>query len=379
MDASGNTTPPGADILNTITSIFTNSFTNAFMDELGEPLQNAMSNTEVTPTNTTTPVVQAPTQPNNVPYIFTIRFDQNTNISGGSQFPFQQFNNTLMNIIPPNINNNHNQILRNRQRRYNILNRLGNILNTQFATQNTNFQFENVLQNSLNCDTKRLNILKEEEYVKWEKKRYKDMPETFREANKECAITMDEYTDDSVIVTMPCGHTMSEVACNDWFSINYKCPFCRKEYENRPMSDEEYRIYREKLDNSESASLSQNVEDDNQQQNVIEPSSVDNVDISAGNTDDETEDEEANEETTDEEEVENENNVALTTLLRNTLGTFPNVLQQQQQQQPPTPGQFLQPVFTGNLWNASPINRMLLQRQEELDLQRAIEESMRTR
>jgi hypothetical protein len=411
-DISGNT--PGfsqnQNIFNIFGNLFADTFRNVFMDELGLPLQQPTQQTQTTIQTTVNatdnimpPVIPAVTTNigsggygRNIPYTFVtinhpyqqpIPYHQLTGISGsGYPIPGPPINSpvsrmsisgtdisgntahtpplTLENFIvnsitrafnPSNLphrNSNTNyQILRNRERRYNILNQLGNILNNPILMESNNLQFQNVLQTSLTNDTRRLMILKEEEYAQWEKKRYTDMPQEFKDNNKECSITMEEYTENDVVVKMPCGHTMSELACKDWFSINYKCPFCRREYDNRLMTDEEYAIYRRKLDN--------------ENRSVERPSNQGEEDV---------DDEATTEEEEDDIDIESQvpitgtntnqlsNNQALGILLRNTLGNT-------------------QPITRLYYTNTNGMNVRdyeALARQEELDLQRAIEESMRS-
>ena len=111
-----------------------------------------------------------------------------------------------------------------------------------------NTTFEDFVNSTMGNDTKRLMVLSNEEYNKWEKKKYSEMPKVFRDENLSCPITCEDYNNDTILVKMPCSHIMSEEACKEWFKINYKCPFCRKEFENREMNDEEYEIYKQTIE-----------------------------------------------------------------------------------------------------------------------------------
>jgi hypothetical protein len=252
-----------------------------------------------------------------------------------------------------NITGSNYSVLRNRERRYNILNRLGNIFNNPVLRESNNLLSQSIQNSFLNSDTYRLKILKEEEYEKWEKKKYKDMDDEFKENNKECSITMEDYNDDDIVVKMPCGHYMSETACKDWFGINYKCPFCRKEFDNRFMSDSEYNTYRQKIDDEnrreaqeQGGETSQNNQENNRQ---------------------------------------NENIQALNLLLRNTLGVrvpqssilYTGSGYAVRLAEPNSPSDDAAPdsnVPNTLFYSMNTINEQI----EQMNLQRAIEESMRT-
>lgn len=265
--------------------------------------------------------------------------------------PFFQTFPVLPTNLPGNLPTNitmrivgNQDLLNNQIRRTEILNRLGNMLNAniiidgefdeaQNMNQNT---FEDALLQSMATDTKRPDILKESVYESWEKKKYEDMSEEFKKENTSCYITFEDYKNDDVVVNMPCGHTMSENAAKDWFRINHKCPFCMKKYESRQMTDEEYQIYRQELEKNNNDQETREEQDDEERENEILATSIDN-------------------ETEDDNQSQENNTIPDPRFNNNLLQTI------------------IQNTFNRNTYADEFYNR----RQEEIELQRAIEESMR--
>jgi hypothetical protein len=137
-----------------------------------------------------------------------------------------------------NRNTNNNSI-------NNFLTSLANALPRLLEHAENQRNVRNILNQSLHEDTKRPYILNDDQFESWESYKYSDMSETFRSENTSCPITCEDYTDDTVIVKMPCGHYITEEAAKKWFSQNCVCPFCRTEFEKREMTDDEYEKYLE--------------------------------------------------------------------------------------------------------------------------------------
>jgi hypothetical protein len=134
---------------------------------------------------------------------------------------------------------------------------------------NGNNDINQIIRNSMEMlDTKRPFILADGQLESWEKNKYSDMSDEFKTENPTCPITFDDYEDDSMIVTMPCGHNISMDAANQWFKLNHVCPFCRKEFEKREMNDDEYEKYKNDLQQENtSQEQTQNVNTNNNTQN----------------------------------------------------------------------------------------------------------------
>jgi len=48
-----------------------------------------------------------------------------------------------------------------------------------------------------------------------------------QQENGNCAISMEDFLEDSDIVVLPCGHAYFEEPFMQWFSTNQICPTCR--------------------------------------------------------------------------------------------------------------------------------------------------------
>ena len=80
-------------------------------------------------------------------------------------------------------------------------------------------------------------VLRESAYELLEKVKYKDLDETTKLNNKQCTISMEEFTEETLLVKLPCNHYFSDDFAKKWLLENsHKCPLCRESAgENIPL------------------------------------------------------------------------------------------------------------------------------------------------
>jgi hypothetical protein len=72
-------------------------------------------------------------------------------------------------------------------------------------------------------------VLTEEAYELLEKKKYNELDESVRNEHKQCTISMEEFTEETLIVKLPCNHYFSDDFAKKWLLENsHKCPLCRE-------------------------------------------------------------------------------------------------------------------------------------------------------
>ena len=72
-------------------------------------------------------------------------------------------------------------------------------------------------------------VLRESAYELLEKVKYKDLDETTKLNNKQCTISMEEFTEEILLVKLPCNHYFSDDFAKKWLLENsHKCPLCRE-------------------------------------------------------------------------------------------------------------------------------------------------------
>jgi len=72
-------------------------------------------------------------------------------------------------------------------------------------------------------------VIKYSSLSKLKCKKYKDIKEKLKNANKKCMITLEEFKNDDIVRILPCNHIFTKSNIDDWLLNNsYKCPICRK-------------------------------------------------------------------------------------------------------------------------------------------------------